>query len=169
MKTATFGRAPARFGAIALIFAALAQPGCDAVGPSLEDQRRLALARNRLLWENEKAQSYRYTFSFSCGECAAWAREPVRITVETGEITWLEPVRDDAEPISEDRWQAFETIEEIFAAIGAAIDGRAHQLEVTYDARLGYPVTVAITYDPARADDFWGTSVRDLVVLDRAP
>lgn len=171
MKTDASGRAPARFAAIALVLAALAQPGCDAVGPSLEDQRRLALARNRSLWESEKVQSYRYTFSFSCGECAAWAQEPVRIIVEAGEITSLEPVRDDAEPISEDRWQAFETIEEIFDAIEAAIDARAHRLEVTYDDRLGYPVSVAITatHDPRLLDDFWGTSVRDLVVMGRAP
>lgn len=169
MKTETFGRAPARFGAIALVLAAVAHTGCDAVGPSLEDQRRLALARNRSLWESEGIQAYRYTFSHSCGECAAWAQEPVRITVEASEITSLQPVRADAEPITEDRWEAFQTIEEIFAAIEAAIDGRAHQLEVTYDSRLGYPVSVAITYDPAVADDFWGTSVTALVVLGRAP
>ena len=169
MKRHTFGRVPARIGAIALLLAILAHPGCDAVGPTLEDQRRLALARNRSLWESEKVQSYRYTFSLSCGECAAWAREPVRITVDAGEIRSLEPVRDDAEPISEERWEAFKTIEELFGAIEAAIDARAHQLEVTYDARLGYPVSLAITGDPAIADDFWGTAVSGLVVLGRAP
>ena len=171
MKPDTSGRARARFGAIGLLLGALAAPACDAIGPSLEDQRRLALARNRALWVSEGILSYRYTYSYSCGECAAWAQEPVRITVEAGEITSLESVRDDAEPISEDRWEAFDTIEGIFAAIEAAIDARPHRLEVTYDDRLGYPVSVAVTVtdDPRLLDDFWGTSVKDLVVLGRSP
>ena len=55
------------------------------------------------------------------------------------------------------------------AAIEAAIDARAHRLDVTYHARLGYPVSVYVTGDPAIADDSWGASVTDLAVLSRAP
>lgn len=147
---------------------ALAVPliaGCGIFGPDEWEDRRDALERSRDRWGNELAHIYRYTLEMSCF-CPAGAVGPVVIEVTNGEITSLVSVREDVD-VPESEWPMFQTVEEMFELIDAAIVERADRFEVRYHATLGHPTRISLDFDEGAADDESVREVTELEIVSR--
>jgi hypothetical protein len=143
----------ALFLSVALPIAASSQPpsGTD---PQISDgsaQRELDAAR--ALWNERQLSDYRFRVRRSCF-CPKELRRERRITVRDGR-----PVRPNrhVKPIA--------SVGRLFNTVQDAIDGNASSLTVTYDARLGYPRTIAIDHYGQIADDEESITARWLKAL----
>lgn len=147
---------------------ALAVPliaGCGIFGPDEWEDRRAALERSRDRWGNELVDTYRYTLSMSC-ECIGGFTGPVVIEASEEQITSITPLREDVE-VPEEQWTAFLTVYDMFELIESAIDQRAHQFDVQYDAALGHPVTISLDLREQYVDDELLIQVSDLEIVSR--
>jgi hypothetical protein len=60
---------------------------------------------------------------------------------------------------------AWLTVEELFDAVERALEHDAHEIEVTYDADLGYPDFIFIDHEEMAIDDEVGYRVLALSVV----
>jgi hypothetical protein len=138
---------------ILLLISAMVLAGCsDALGPghSLTD---LGVARQR--WRTRGYDAYTYTIRTSCF-CANV--HPTRVIVSRDTVrSAVDLVTNQA---IDPRWVM--TIDQLFEFIQQGINKPAQMLEVSYDQRLGYPIS--INYDGAAgiADDELFIEVRDV-------
>ncbi len=144
------------------LLALLALPACASPGEPWAIHREL-LERNRDRWTDERTAAYRYDFRMSC-ECIPGFAGTVEITVLDDRITALVPQSSQVS-VPEDQWPAFETVDEMFALIERAIDERAHQFHVEYDAALGYPTQISLDFDETHVDDELSIHVSALELL----
>lgn len=142
----------------------LAAAGCDLSAPDVWEDRQDALDRNRDRWTSWRVRSYRYTVSKSC-ECPTETTGPAEITVSDGVITSLTSSRD-GEPVPQDLWEMFYTVEDLFALLADAIDRRVRRFEVAYDRTLGHPTAISLDSSEA-VDDELRIQVTGLEVVER--
>ena len=72
---------------------------------------------------------------------------------------------DDGSPVGAATRGQILTVEGLFALLADAVDRGADQIDVTYDAALGYPRTIALDYHRSAADDERGFTLSGLVAL----
>lgn len=131
------------------------------------------LAEHKALWERSQPPHYRYRFETSCF-CQAKGKEPVWIEVRGGQTV---AITDGAtgEPVTAARQESLDdmsTIEKLFTwieQVGRPASGRGRapdQLEVSYDATLGYPTRIAIDAIADAVDDEFSYQITALETLD---
>ncbi|MBE8967067.1 hypothetical protein IQ277_12670 [Nostocales cyanobacterium LEGE 12452] len=113
------------------------------------NSRRLRF--NKRLWERANIYNYRITVSNSCF-CIPDARGPVVIRVRNGQPTSITSVAT-GQPVNPEFFQKYDTIPELFNVIQDAIKRKAYNVDVEYNAKLGYPTKINIDYDSRIADE----------------
>lgn len=127
---------------LALVVATLAM-GC---GSNRYGELQRQLNTSKQQWAAQKAINYSYTLkigSFSPPEVTS----PVVITVKDGAPYTIVYVAD-GKPATNSTFQRVDTVEELFGIIQQAIDTKADEIYVSFDANLGYPVEIRL--DPKK-------------------
>jgi hypothetical protein len=137
--------------ALALLAAACGSPSSPEER-DLEDNRR----RFQALVGSSYSCNYR-NVGFFIGSIV----EPVRMTVRESRVVSLVSLETGLEIAPEFR-DAFLTVEEVFAEIARARDQGASQVDVDFDAELGYPRDTYIDYDARLADEERGFSIANV-------
>jgi hypothetical protein len=106
--------------------------------------------------------TYRVTFEINCF-CPVETLRPVRLTVRDGAISGVTRLSDGT-GVPPAEWQAYRTVDSLFAAIGAGLSRGAQRVAVEYGGRCGYPHDVLID-DQMAADAFVGFRLSDLEML----
>ncbi|MEH2168341.1 MAG: DUF6174 domain-containing protein [Nostoc sp.] len=106
---------------------------------------------NKRLWEQANISNYRITVSNSCF-CIQDARGPVVIEVRNGQTTSITSVAT-GKPVNPQFFQQYNTIPKLFNVIQDAINRKAFNLDVEYNAKLGYPTKINIDYNSQIADE----------------
>jgi len=139
-----------RFRAAAAALLLVAAGGCGSIfGSHLGDARR-ALRDARSRWEEAKSSSYEYTVD---PLCYCGVRE-MRVTVSGGQVV-SRVYTDNGQPAPANEFDAFGTVEDLFATIEDAIDRGAADVDATYDLN-GVPREVGIDYSRNVADEEFG-------------
>lgn len=114
-------------------------------------ERNSSLREAMELWQQSGVTSYRYTFTRRCF-CPRERTGPVRIEVRNGQPVSVTPT-EGVTTITRSAFDAYDTVEELFAAIAAASERRPFLMAARYDENLGYPVEMGVDYRPNVADD----------------
>ena len=112
------------------------------------EQRRLSRARGD--WNAIFIRDYEYVVRRDC--FCGWGGLAVRVTVLDDRVVAL-AVESTGEPISLAHASQYPTIDGLFARIQDALDGRAWEVEASYDSRYGFPTDIWIDYERRAADD----------------
>lgn len=140
--------------------------GCDALtAPDEWEMRREAFERSSERWRGEGIDAYSYTSLAYC-ECLPASVGPVEITVEDGRISSLTPLQRD-EPVPEEQWDAFWTVEELFDLVERGLEERARQLHVSYDTSFGYPRKVDLDFEEQVTDDEFFIQISEFTAIER--
>ena len=102
-------------------------------------------------WAAQPKASYTIDQSWSC-ECLQTQHGDVRITVQENRITRVMRLAD-GQPVPEDQWQLFDTVDELFARAEDFGTKTPFQSEVQYDPEHGYPTVLTVDYSAQTADD----------------
>ena len=127
------------------------------------DDRELSEAREQ--WSHEALHSYDLTWQQACICEPAWNR-PIRISVTAGQITSAMYV-DDGEAVAEPVRSHLATVDGVFHKIEDALEGDASQVDVEYDATLGYPASVFVDYNRRTADEELRLQLLDFTTIER--
>jgi Family of unknown function (DUF6174) len=119
----------------------------DSVLGSAPEILELSAARER--WADSKPTEYQYEYSRACF-CPTLTN--VRVTVRNDVVISARVIGTGEELPLAERAQ-IPTIDGLLDIIGAAIDQRAFDLRVQYDARMGYPKSIILDYREMIADD----------------
>lgn len=120
------------------------------------------LDNNRRKWESRKIKNYQYTFNWRC-YCAPDYVKPVIISVRAGAIAQVSYA--DGGAIDPSNFERYQTVKGLFEIIQKAIDEKAHKIEVTYDAKSGYPTSAFIDYSANTADEEKGFEAKQLKIV----
>ena len=131
--------------------------GPDVEGLLTRGSAQADLDAARAIWAQRKPAVYRFVVRRSC-ECLPDATRAMRIQVRRhggapGELVESVTFADDGKPVPEIARPPVLTVDGMLALIERAIDERAARIVVTYDARFGYPRSIAIDWDPQMADE----------------
>ena len=111
-----------------------------------ETEYDLALKR----WQTNAPAHYEIVYRQTC-ECPVDMQRPTRVTVRRSDgLETIEDVADAGEPpvaLSDDRRQVAKTVDGLFSVISQALDLNPQDPRITYDGKLGYPVSINI--DPS--------------------
>ncbi len=140
-------------GIVAGLALLLATSCSDSVAPG---QKITDLGTARARWAVRGFRDYSFTFSAACF-CANV--HPIRAVVVRDSVTTAVDLVTN-QPVDP---RLVRTVDQLFAFIQDGIAKPAARLDVTYDAQLGYPIT--ISYDGAAniADDEVTYNLRDVV------
>lgn len=127
-----------------LSFVLLAVACNDVGGPTGSDTSE-RLERNRAKWQSIAVPDYDMQQQRIC-ECLPETTGPMYIRVRDDTIAAMW-VLASFEPVAQDVWQLFRSVNELFDAIRQAIDDGVDVLEVEYDEEFGYPAQLLI--DPS--------------------
>lgn len=121
--------------------------------PGKTDHSALAqtLAENRTKWNELGAANYQFNFARSCFCLRDYTREAV-VQVANGAIV-AATYADDGVAVAADLNDRYDTIDEIFALLAAAVAAGAVQIDVEFDPVLGYPTSLYIDHDRRIADE----------------
>ncbi|RWX43416.1 hypothetical protein H206_03122 [Candidatus Electrothrix aarhusensis] len=108
-----------------------------------------ALNKNRILWKNANLSNYTYTYKRMCF-CPQ--EEDIVVTVQYGNVT-AASYYPSHNPVLPERLDGLFTVEELFQVIQKAITNEVAQLDVTYNAELGYPESIFIDVDKQMIDE----------------
>jgi hypothetical protein len=111
----------------------------------------------RQLWARQGPASYSLTLFRSC-ECTPEMTGPVVVMVRNGAIESRHYTTNGA-TVPVPFAFSFPTVEGLFQIIDDAIALDPYQLEVRYDARLGYPTLISVDFDRRIADDEFSYTV----------
>jgi hypothetical protein len=133
---------------------------CDIVDP---DGHLHELEFHREQWQDADIQHYRMEFRASCF-CGREFTELVTVEVLQDSIRSVTVVSTglSVENMPTDAWL---TVAELFAAVEQAILEEADELQVTYNAELGYPEFIFIDLEEMVIDEEMGYQVFDLEVV----
>ncbi len=128
-------------------------PGSHPPTGEKPDHSKLAtlLAENRAKWAVQGAAEYTFNFSRGCFCLPDYTREAT-LVVASGQINSATYV-DDGAVVAGDVVELYRTIEGLFASIDAAIALGAAQIDVEFDAELGFPAKVFIDENFLIADE----------------
>ena len=126
----------------------------DPFGPA--EERALAAAEER--WEATGPESYTFEYLVSCFcEPQGW----MRIAVEDGVVAAVVYADSAHVAVEPDEWP---TVEDLFARIRELAEGgwqHGRDVSAEYDATLGYPTSIDLTYDSSVQDGGVSYSVRN--------
>lgn len=123
-------------------------------------QRDLAAAKR--LWTQTAPAAYEVTIRHDCF-CPREVTRPARLTVRNGQVESRRYL-DTGTDVDPRYASSFPTIDELFAIIENANARGVDRLDATYDAVYGFPVSIAIDYSFAWADDEVDYDARDFVI-----
>lgn len=141
-------------GLLALV---LFLPGCsdDISGPDLRDE----LEANRNRWQSVGFTNYTYRVDRACFCGFGGLAE---IEVRNGVIVAVTQVNDGA-AVEPEFLEFYDTVEDLFDLIEAAIAREPQVLNVEYDDQLGYPTSIELDYAFNVADDELTVTVSGLM------
>ncbi len=119
---------------------------------------------NRALWDGAAIADYSMRFQRLCVICPIDFLIPVRITVRGDTIDTVTDL-DSGAPVTGITAGTFLTIDELFLIIQDAIDQNASEIDVKYDAVLGYPTDVDIDLSRSVFNDEAQFLIRDFQEL----
>ena len=125
--------------------------GCihSAPPPSTGNPDQDALNQNRALWKEAHLSTYTYIYQVMCF-CPPEEDILVKVLYDNVVDASYSPSNN---PVMPERLDDLMTVEELFQVIQKAIDDEVAQLEVTYNAKLGYPERIYIDIDERMADE----------------
>jgi hypothetical protein len=126
-----------------------------------DDQDRSELANARRQWRAQGLTSYDIRYRNVCF-CVTDHTAPVRLEVRNGAIAGAVRL-DTSQRLGPDTFNRYRTVDAIFDLIDQSIDANAAQVDATYDASRGFPVSVYIDQDTRVADEEIGVETSDLV------
>jgi len=121
-----------------------------------------ALQAAQQQWAAQQIASYRFGLAVSCF-CPEELRQPVVITVTGGETSEM-VTAEGGEPVTNEFFAQYDTVEKLFALIQQAIDEGADEVTVTYEPTLGYPMEIKLDGSTQIADDERFLTISDLQV-----
>lgn len=110
---------------------------------------RHALNKNRMLWKNAHLSNYTYTYK---KRCFCPPEEDFVVTVQYGNVITASYF-PSSDPVMPERLDSLMTVKELFQVIEKALTDEVAQLDVTYNAKLGYPERIYIDIDERMADE----------------
>jgi hypothetical protein len=118
--------------------------GGNNTGGVVEAEYEIALKK----WQQNAPVHYRIVVQQTC-ECADDMLRPTRVTVRrTGgqSVETIEEVVDDrtGDPVSTERRQAAKSVDGLLVLISQALSLKPADSRITYDATLGYPISINI-------------------------
>ncbi|MFT7693722.1 MAG: hypothetical protein ACI8P2_002351 [Candidatus Latescibacterota bacterium] len=125
------------------------------------------LAENRAKWATQSVAEYTFNFSRSCFCLPDYRREAV-LAISSGQISSATYV-DDGAAVAVEVVRSYKTIEGLFSAIDEAITTGAAQIDVEFDADLGFPAKVFIDQDFRIADEEASYSAGKVVLVGTVP
>jgi hypothetical protein len=139
------------------LFAWCSVAGCSDLGFDLRSLTDLEEAAER--WEDGRAAwtaGYFYAIERMC-YCPVESMGPVHVDVTTHSVqrTYV----GSGDPVPPSMEHLFPTVEALFDILRDAYADEAHEVRVTYDPALGYPVDFWIDYDEMTADEELGMRV----------
>jgi hypothetical protein len=137
------------FGLLAAIPLVLGA-SCSVLGVDGYDDERERLEAARAAWQAQGIDSYSYVLQRSC--FCGGGTTPAVVVVEAGERVSVTAVAS-GEPIDAPFAELYLTIDELFDFVEDAIDRKAHEITVSYDAERGIPLSVSIDYDENTIDE----------------
>ncbi len=155
----------ARGSAALALAAAVVLAGCFLLEPESGLQDDLDV--QRAAWQSHGYADYSYTMSVRC-VCGGIVNVPTRVTVASDTVAALVVV-SSGDPVPAEYRHWYLTVNQLFDALQAAIDGRAEVIHVAYHSDLNYPTSVAIAYSLVRLTDEVGYEVSDLVPAGSQP
>lgn len=119
-------------------------------------------------WESAQIDHYRYSLAYICF-CPNADKIPLHIEVQNGEVVSMTfadgtPVPDD-DPMFE-FYSEYSTIDRVFSALKAELEGEADEVTVTYNSTLGYPEEINIDRVKEAIDDELMVQVTDFEILE---
>jgi hypothetical protein len=129
---------------------ALLMGACALVGGG--DGTRADLEAHRRLWNQQAIDSYAYDLNIGCF-CPVFG--PVRVFVLADTVANVVPSDTLGRPAPTTEQIQFyaRTIDDLFGVIENALARNADDLQVTYDAALGYPTRISIDFEKNAVDD----------------
>ena len=123
--------------------------------------------QNLRKWKDANIAHYRYQLTIGCF-CPFFEDMPLTIEVENGELVSM--TRADGAPLgpADLNYQYFEgysTMDRIFTALEASLNGEADEVIVSYDPQYGFPVDIAIDRIKLAVDDEMSLQVTNFEVL----
>ena len=109
------------------------------------------LAENRATWAKNGSPNYQFNFQRSCFCIPDYTRE-VGIIVVNGAIVAAH-YTDNGLSVEDDFFGSYNTIDELFVLLEEAVNTGAAQIDVEFDAVLGYPTNLFIDQDRHIADE----------------
>ncbi|HEV2147955.1 MAG TPA: DUF6174 domain-containing protein [Longimicrobiaceae bacterium] len=156
-------RIPAKNRLPLLALVILALQACSG-GPFDPGQGRAELRAARARWERQGISDYRYTIIKACGECMPESVAPARVEVRGGRTVSVEALFD-ARPIRREFFDAYDTVEDLFAVIEATLAENPYRFHASYDRRRGHPLSYSVDYDRQMVDDEGGFTVADFEII----
>jgi hypothetical protein len=145
---------------IILLTLALVLAACTAGASSEYDQ-------NLEKWKQANISHYRYTLSISCF-CPFSQDMPLTIEVQNNEVVSISKADgtmvESSDPAYE-TYTSYATLDRIFVELQAAIT-EADEVQVTYDATYGFPLTIAIDQIKEATDDELWLEISNFEVLE---
>ena len=132
---------------------------CSSDPFSPAEARALAAAEER--WQAAGPSSYAFEYLVSCFcESYGW----LRIAVQDGTVATVVSADSAHVAVEPDGWP---TVEDLFERIRQLAEGgssHGRDLEVEFDAALGYPTSIGLSYDSSVQDAGVVYSVRNFIV-----
>jgi len=134
--------------------------GCELITGPGEPAR---LEEARMLWDRVGPRDYTFEFTPNC-YCALGGQQ-IRVTVDDGAVIRARMISTDS-PVEAYLFATIPTVPELFDIIESAFGRKAHRIEASYDGTYGYPVSVAIDYDPNTIDEEYGFTITGFASLE---
>jgi hypothetical protein len=152
----------------ALLLAALS--GCNGLLSDGRDGQREQFSAASSRWDAANISSYSYTLQLAC-DCGIPAlQNTIVVTVQNG--TPVSRVYQNSNPAvtaPENPFGAYDTVEELFAAVEDAIGEEADLLNVVYDPTHGLPVLLQLDPSSSDPDDHLAFQVTGFTAATAAP
>ena len=124
----------------------LALASCSSIlGPRSE------LSEARVRWSKRGPSSYVMTISRSC-ECTPQMSGPVIVTVQNG-ILVSRTYKNSGAAVPADHVSLFPEVHGLFESIASLHREDPYDIDVDYDAALGYPVSISVDMHKDYVDD----------------
>lgn len=129
-----------------------------------------ALKANQVKWKAQKLSNYTFTLARNCF-CLPEYTAPIQITVKGGKVvkavsTPPAPLPAGngrmAAPANTDARDRAMTVDGLFKTIQEAINSKAAQIDVKYDHKYGYPISIFVDRSRMMADEEMGLSASNL-------
>jgi hypothetical protein len=148
-----------RIAPVVFLALLLASSCREPTGVTGSSEARLELEHAMERWALTSPAAYEVTVRPSCF-CDIGELRPVVVRVRGGTVE-SRRYTDDGTDVPAERAGSYPTVTRLFAFIADADAKHAARIGVTYDAALGYPVSIYVDYDEAIADEEAGFTTSD--------